>query len=181
MKKPNIKVLSSEEKYSSRSMTLIEEKIELPSGIISTHITLKHIGAVVVLPVFENGDFLLIKQYRHSVGDVILELPAGTLSIGESPEICSLRELSEETGYCAKSLTNLGTLYPTPGFCSEIQYLFLAKDLFEMKNLGDEDEIIEPIRFSSNQLKEAIASGLIMDGKSMATILRALAMNLISL
>jgi ADP-ribose pyrophosphatase len=120
-----------------------------------------------------NGSIVFVEQYRHSIRQVLLELPAGTLERGEDPAICASRELAEEIGMAPGTLTPLGTLYPAPGFSDEIQHLFFARDLRPEKATPDADEIITTVELSLSQVDDAIKTGRLSDAKSLALFLRA--------
>jgi ADP-ribose pyrophosphatase len=156
-----------------RKLTAVLETVQGLDGRQFQHETVRHPGAVVILPVNERGDFVLVEQYRHSIGGVILEAPAGTLELGEDPATCAKRELSEEIGMGASTWRSLGVLFPAPGFCDERQHLFLAQDLFPQKGIPDEDEEIAVITISPIELEQAIIDGRVNDAKTCAIYLRA--------
>ncbi|MDE1229550.1 beta-eliminating lyase-related protein [Vibrio aestuarianus] len=127
-----------------KNISLVEESVCLPTGKTVQHTTIVHPGVAVILPITEQGEVILINQYRPSLNKWLLELPAGTIEQGEQPHECAHRELEEETGYSANQLINLGQATPLAGFCDEIQYLFVAKQLTNTARLGcDDDEVIE--------------------------------------
>jgi len=167
------KSIDKREICSVKSFKVTEEKILLPSGKESTHLTLEHPGAVVILPKLDNNTVIMIRQYRHSIRRVIFELPAGTLNLKEDPLFCAKRELQEEVNYKAQSWRSLGTLYPAPGFCDEVQHLFLAEGLSEAKGTLDEDELIEICPLSLNQISKLARDNEIVDGKTLACLYRA--------
>lgn len=170
---PNFKVKSSRELLRVKPFSIEEEVYEHPSGKLSTHVTLLHPGAVVVLPELREGVYLFLRQYRHSLKKFHLELTAGTLGIGEDPLECATRELQEEAGYKARKLTNLGRIYPAPGFCNEVQHLFFASELSPSTLPQDDDEVIEVVEMSSKEILEAIDSGDLCDAKSLSCLLLA--------
>ena len=149
------------------------ETVQDSAGNQYEYETVRHPGAVVILPLNERGEIILVKQYRHSIGETILEVPAGTLEVGEDPAACAVRELSEEIGMGARSWRSLGILWPAPGFCDERQHLFLARDLFPQKGIPDEDEDIVVTTVSTQELEEAMIDGRINDAKTCAIYLRA--------
>lgn len=138
-----------------------------------------HPGAVVILPVTENNEILLLKQYRAAIGETIIELPAGTLHPGEDPLICARREIIEETGFEAGEWMAIGELYPAPGFCNELQYCFIARGLSKEFAPADIDEVIEVFPCSFEELKRLIAQNVIQDAKTLAVLFRAIAMGFI--
>ena len=167
------KILSTKEVFRLKNYSIKEDEFEIAPGKNSKHLTLVHPGAVVILPQLSANTFLFIKQYRHSLQKTILELPAGTLGVGEDPLLCAQRELIEETNYQASEWISLGTLYPAPGFCDEVQHLFLARGLTPHQGVKDEDEVIEVVNLSGNDLLGALKNNELQDGKSLACILRA--------
>jgi ADP-ribose pyrophosphatase len=169
----NPKRISSKEVFQGRNFTIESVELELPSKRIVSRDIVMHSGAVVIIPVLNDGRLVTVFQYRHSIADSILEFPAGTLEKGEDPLDCAKRELAEETGYAAKDWAKLGTLFPAPGFCNELQHLFFAKGLTKATGELDEDEIIEVRYFSSLEIEKAIMDDSLRDAKSIACYLRA--------
>ena len=160
--------------HSWKRISLIEESILLPNGKKIAHTTISHPGAAVILPIDENGHIIVINQYRPSLKKWLLELPAGTLESDEPIELCAHRELEEETGYSAKSMVSLGQVTPLAGFCDEIQYLFVAKKLTQTKRYQcDEDEVIDVLSLSVEQLEQKIIDGEITDAKTIACLSKA--------
>lgn len=151
---------------------LSEYLFEMEKGQTLERTVLEHPGAVIIVPRTENGDLILLRQYRFALQQEILEFPAGTLEIGEEPLACAKRELIEETGFQANSWDSLGTLFPSPGFCDEVQYCYVASDLEPAFLEKDEDEIIEPVHFSPQEVLEQIDNGSIADCKTVALMMR---------
>ncbi len=131
----------------------------------------EHPGAVGIVALKENGDIVMVKQYRKAVEQVLLELPAGKLEQGENPLDCAARELTEETGYTAGDLRYLVSFYTSPGFSNEIMHMFLATNLKEGKNDPDDDEMVETVEISRDRAMDMILKGEIKDGKTIAGIL----------
>lgn len=131
-----------------------------------------HPGAVVILPILPNGDILLIRNRRYAIGQTLLELPAGTLERGEDPMNCAGRELLEETGHLAGRLASLGHFYSSPGILSEKMYAFAAYDLERREQSLEADEEIEVVPTPRAEAIEMIRTGEIMDGKTIATLLK---------
>jgi ADP-ribose pyrophosphatase len=157
-----------------KSISLIEEQVTLPNQQTITHTTIKHPGAAVILPVTENGELLLLNQYRPSLKKWLLELPAGTMELGEDPTQCAHRELIEETGHAAKIMISLGQVTPLAGFCDEIQHLFIAKELAPSDQYQcDDDEVIELVTMSLKKLQQHIIDGTITDAKTIACLSKA--------
>ncbi|OLQ71296.1 ADP-ribose pyrophosphatase [Photobacterium proteolyticum] len=145
----------------------------LPDGRQIDFTTVKHPGAVVILPVTNNGELVMVRQYRPAIQKWILEFPAGTLESQEDILSCAKRELAEEVQLKAELWQDLGELLPVPGFCDEVQYLFFAKGLTECTGELDDDEIIEVITLSVNDFEMKVASGEIQDAKTLSTFFKA--------
>jgi ADP-ribose pyrophosphatase len=159
--------------YVGRKFSVERSTLDHPNGRSSVCEVVRHPGAVVVLPRSDTGEILVIRQYRHPLGLSILELPAGTLEVGETPHACASREIVEEVGFRAGTMLDLGVLYPAPGFCDEKQFLFLATDLVPASAPADDDEVIQVVPMSVPAIREAIKSGELSDAKSIAAFYRA--------
>jgi ADP-ribose pyrophosphatase len=127
--------------------------------------------SVVVLPVFDNGDIVLIRNDRFAVGRTLWEVCAGTLEPGEAPAVCAARELIEETGYEAAALTPLTSFYPTPGFCTEFMHGYLARGLNHVGQNLDDTEQITPEVLPMTTALAMIRRGEIIDAKTIAMLL----------
>lgn len=167
-----MKIISREVLYQGR-LRGIRELVENKRGVRYTHETIEHPGAVVVLPLAAQGEVVMVSQYRRSIDSVVLELPAGTLEEGEPPLECAQREIQEEIGFAAREVVSLGTIFPAPGFCNELQHLFVARDLFPQSAQPDEDEEISVVTLSVAQFEQRVASGEINDAKTIALFFKA--------
>jgi len=168
-----LETIRSQTVFTGPKFDVVEMRLRLPTGAVHRHVTVRHPGAVVILPRLDAGTLCVIRQYRHSVRDVLLEFPAGTLEPGEEPLTCAQRELAEEVGRAAARWESLGELYPAPGFCDEKQYCFFATELTPCIAARDEDELIEVVPMQVAEVEEAIRTGRMMDGKSIAVYTRA--------
>jgi ADP-ribose pyrophosphatase len=121
----------------------------------------------------EDGNVVMVRQYRYPVGRVVVEAPAGVVDGSESPEECAQRELQEEIGYAATDITLLGGFWPSPGFCDEFIHAFLARGLEPSRLAADEDENIEVVRYPLPRVVEMIRTGEIQDAKTIAAVLMA--------
>ncbi|WGV97947.1 NUDIX hydrolase [Vibrio sp. YMD68] len=158
-----------------KQISLIEENIRLPNGHTIAHTTIAHPGAAVILPITADGNVILINQFRPSLGKWLLELPAGTIEQGEQPQQCALRELEEETGYSANEWFPLGQVTPLAGFCDEIQHLYVAKSLSKSQRYEcDDDEVIEVVTMTVEQLQQLIINDTITDAKTIACLSKAI-------
>ncbi|HID16778.1 TPA: NUDIX hydrolase [Candidatus Bathyarchaeota archaeon] len=165
------KLLSSKILYRGKILRLKLDRVELPNGRITVRETVKHPNSVAVIPVNKEGKLILIAQYRHSAGEVLLEVPAGTMREGEPAEECARRELREETGYEAGSLKELLGCYLAPGYSTEFIRIFLATNL---RYKGQKLESNEQIKLSPITLEEAIEKvkkGEIKDAKTISSLL----------
>lgn len=130
-----------------------------------------HPGAVTILPFLNEKEIIMIRNERFAIGDILWELPAGTLEPQEPPQMTASRELIEETGYQAKKIDHLATFYTTPGFCNEIMYSYVAEELsFVGQNLDETEKILVEIVKWTEALK-MIRNGVICDGKTITTLL----------
>ena len=130
-----------------------------------------HPGAVTVLPLLDERTIILLRNNRHAVGTILVELPAGTLEKGESPMNCAGRELLEETGYLAGRMRPIGTFFTSPGILSEKMYAFAAYDLTKKVQALEEGEDIELMTATLDEAIAMIGHGQIHDGKTIATLL----------
>lgn len=161
-----------EQLHQGRVFTLIRENVTLDNGVTVDIDTIRHPGASAIVPLTAGGAVVLIRQYRHSVGGYIWEIPAGTLNPDEDPEACAARELIEETGYAAGAWRRLGEITPVPGYSDERIHLFLATDLTPAAQNLDADEVLGVHEFPLERAAAMIASGEIQDAKTICGILR---------
>lgn len=165
------KVLSSRVLYSGPVFAVRQDRVVEPGGIRTTRDLVTHFGSVVVLPVLSDGRILLIRQYRHSIGQFLWELVAGRIERGENPRAAAKRELLEETGYTARRYRKLLKLFPTPGFVSEFMVIYAAEGLVAGTAQPEDDERITARAFSLREIERWMRSGRLRDAKSLAAIL----------
>jgi ADP-ribose pyrophosphatase len=161
------KILKSEPIYQGKTFDVRREHLLLPDGNTTWFEIVDHPGAVTLIPVDSQGRVLFVRQYRHAIGKELLELPAGTLNIGESPRTCALREVREETGMSAAKLERVGEFFLAPGYSTEYMYIYLAYELQIDPLPGDEDEFITVQPIPLDQLPELVSQGEIQDAKSL--------------
>jgi ADP-ribose pyrophosphatase len=158
--------------YKGRKLNLELHYLQDEQGRRTQREIVVHRGAVVVLPFLDDGDtILLIRNRRYALGQVLTELPAGTLEAGESPMNCAGRELVEETGYLAARLQSLASFFPSPGILTEKMYAFVAYNLEKAHSALDDGEEIEVVPTAFDDALEMIRTGLIADGKTIACLL----------
>ena len=158
--------------YQGRVIKLFREVLSVRGQEIIRE-TIKHPGAVVVVPVLDDGRIVFVRQYRRAIEKEILELPAGTLEPGERKDLCARRELQEETGWKAKTMTQLGQFYAAPGFISEQMTLFMARGLSPAKACPEPDELLRPVILSLKSALKRVHSGAICDAKTIIGLLFA--------
>ncbi|MDP7039284.1 MAG: NUDIX hydrolase [Myxococcota bacterium] len=145
----------------------------LPNNQACQFEIVRHPGAAVIVPVDNQNRVTLVRQYRYVCDTWMLEVPAGKLDPGEEPEACAKRELLEETGLVAGKLEPLGIIYPTPGFCDEKLWLYLARELTQASQNLDADEILEVKTYTLENAVELALNGDIQDAKTVCALLRA--------
>jgi len=165
--------VSSEEVFKGELLHVFADKARLPNGNISTREWIKHPGASAVLPVFENGEVMLVKQFRYPLRQIFFEVPAGKLDEGETPESTARRELKEEAGISTDSMHYLGPFYPSIGYTDEVIHLYTAWNLTSFDQKVDEDEFLLKHRISFREAVEMVHRGEISDGKTIVTVLQA--------
>jgi len=159
--------------HRGRTFTLFKENLTLENGVTIDLEIIRHPGAAAIVPLSDDRTVILIKQYRHAMGDFIWEIPAGTLQENEAPLECAKRELIEETGFSAATWEKLGEITPVPGYADERIHLFLAWGLVPAEQNLDKDEIIRVHEIGFEDAVEMIYSGTIQDGKTMAGLFLA--------
>lgn len=168
------KQLHSELIYDGRVLHLYKDDILLPDGKVGFREYCKHIGAVCIVPVTDDGCVICVKQYRYAHRKLVLEIPAGKLDApDEDPASAALRELREETGATCTDLTYLGPLYTTPALIDEVIHMYMAEGLSFGQTDPDEDEFIEVEKIPLEELVDRICAGQVPDAKTQAAVLRA--------
>jgi ADP-ribose pyrophosphatase len=161
--------------YKGRKFDFEVNRLRLPNKSEGDWECIRHPGGALAVPVTSDGNFILVRQYRFAVSGRVIEFPAGTVEINEDPLETVKREIEEETGYHAKQWQKLGEFFLAPGYSDEIIYAFLATDLEKLEKppAQDEDEDIEVLIWSAEQLEKAILDGEPIDAKSISSFLLA--------
>ncbi len=166
------KTLSSQTVFKGRIITVKKDVALLPDGSEAGREYIEHPGGVCVVPLTDKNEILMVKQFRYPYREVVLEIPAGKKDPGEDPFTTGKRELKEETGATAKEYVELGELYPSPGYCGEIIWMYGAKGLSFGDVDPDEDEFLEVEKVPLKTAVEMIIKGEIKDAKTQSAILK---------
>lgn len=164
--------LDSQTVYEGRVFDVTIDRLSLHGNEFSREIVW-HSGSAVVLPVFENGDVGLVRQYRAPAGKHLLELPAGTLEMNENPEDAALRELEEEIGVTCEQIEKLTEFWVSPGFLTEKMHLFVARGLKDSRQNLDEDEFLDVVRLPFRESIRMVRENRVEDAKTMVGLLLA--------
>jgi ADP-ribose pyrophosphatase len=167
------KLLGEETIYRGRVFNLVRAHFRLPNGKEPTFDLVKHHGAVVIVPVDQQGKIWFVRQFRIGAEQELLELPAGVLEKGEKPEQSAAREIQEEIGMAPGQLQKLGEFYMVPGYSTEKLHAYLATGLYASSLPGDDDELLERVSLPIQEAYEMARSGKIQDGKTLALLLLA--------
>ncbi len=157
--------------HKGRIVDFYEDTIKLPNGKTAQWDFLMHKGASAIVPVDENGQIIMVRQYRNAPERYTLEIPAGGLNPEEDRMLAAVRELEEETGYRAGTVKHLLDLYTTVAFCNELISIYYTEEIYPSKQHLDEDEFVEVERHSVEELVQMILNGTIQDSKTIAAIL----------
>ena len=163
--------LSSRLVYQGRVVRLRVDTVRMPGGRETTREIVERDDCVAVVALDADGKLLLVRQFRKAVGKELLEIPAGGIDPGESPEEAVKREMREETGYLPRKVEPLGGFYSAPGYATEYLYLYLATDLIPSQLFAEDTEGISLVRVAPEEVPELISSGGICDAKSIAGLL----------
>lgn len=170
----NFKVVKSDVLYKGRVFDLQVDQIQYDSGNNGIREVAIHNGGAVIVPVKDDGRIVLVSQFRYPLNKFLTELPAGKLEIDEDPFVCAVRELEEETGYRSDNVVKLGSIYTTPGFCTEVLHIYMAKNLVPGETRREEGEYgMQTVELSFAEINDKIRSGEINDAKTLSGILMA--------
>ena len=167
------KTLSKEYLYKGRVIRLRRDTALLPNGSEALREVVEHNGGVCVAALTDKDEVLMVRQFRYPYGEILPEIPAGKRdSADEDPFECGLRELKEETGAVAREFYFLGKLYPSPGYCGEIIWMYAAKGLSFGEQNTDDDEFLEVERIPLDRAVDMVLSGEITDAKTQTALLK---------
>ena len=164
----------SEDIFDGTLLHVRRDTVRLPNGKEGVREWIRHPGAAAVLPLLPDGNVILVRQYRHPIGKVTLEVPAGKLDAeGEDPLHCARRELSEETGYTAEQYDKLTTIATTVGFSNEYMHRYLARQLSSGRQHTDEDEFVNVVQMPLKEALHLVNTGEIIDAKTIISLMMA--------
>ena len=168
------KKLNSKNVFKGHLLDVYSDDIELPNGNTSVREYIMHVGAACVVPVDNDGNIIIEKQFRYPFHKVLTEIPAGKLDSKKEPHLdAALRELKEETGYTAEKMVYLGEFYPTCAYSDEVIHMYLATGLEKGEQHLDEDEFVGVEKMPLEEAVQEIMKGNIPDGKTQTAILKA--------
>ena len=165
-------MLESKEIFNGRVIRVTLDKVQLEDGTTSTREVVHHHGGACVLPVDDDGNVTMVRQFRYALGEELWELPAGKLEAGEDPFEAAKRELSEECGLTADTYTELGVVYPTVGYDSERIYLWAAEGLHAVGQHLDAGEFLDVVKMPFAQALGLVMDGTIKDSKTQIALLK---------
>jgi len=159
--------------YKGKIVNVRSDIAELQNGSRAEREVVEHPGGVGIVAVTNDNKVLMVRQYRYPMEEELLEIPAGKLDEGEHPFGCAVRELSEETGCTAGKYVDLGAIYPSPGFCKETLYLYLALELKQGEMHPDENELLSVEQVNMDELISDIMADRIKDAKTIIGVMKA--------
>jgi ADP-ribose pyrophosphatase len=162
--------IASEHIFDGKLLRVRRDTVRLPDGGVATREYVVHHGAVLIVPVQDDGRLVLERQFRYPIGEVMLEFPAGKIDPHETPLATAQRELREEAGYAASTWTALGTIHPEIGYSTERIDIYLARGLTHVGAQLDDGEFLEVVCMSEDELMAAFDRGEVTDGKTVAAL-----------
>lgn len=161
--------------YEGRVIDVYRDEVELPNGEPAIREYVAHRGGAAILPIDEDGNVYLVRQFRYPYRTELLEIPAGKLEAGEDASEAARRELEEETGWICDNLRPYGVLYPSPGYTNEHLYIYLAEDLKKGHVHLDADEFVNVEVLPFDEVVRMVTDNTITDAKTCYAVLRYLA------
>jgi len=163
------KKVKSENLYQGKIIKVRRDLVTLPNQKEVYREVVEHPGAVVILAI-NNDEVMFVEQYRYPLQKILLELPAGKIDANESPINTAIRELQEETGAIAKEIIPLGKVYPSPGYCNEVIYLYYTNDFTIANSKLDDDEFLNVRKIKYHDALKMIEDGIIVDAKTIIAL-----------
>ena len=168
------KTASSEDVFNGIILHVKRDTVTLSNESTAVREVIRHIGAVCVIPITENNEVIMERQYRYPLDKVILEIPAGKLDAPDENRLSAIqRELREETGYTADEWTVLGDFHPAPAYSDEYITMYMARKLRRGNRHLDEDEFLDVCTVPLKDLVEDVMAGKISDAKTQVCVLKA--------
>jgi ADP-ribose pyrophosphatase len=167
----NEKTIDVKEIFTGNIIKVELQTVELCNKNIAKREIIRHRGGVAVVPVTQNKEIIMVRQFRKPFDEELLEVPAGKIEKDEKPEVCALRELQEETGFAADKISFINVMYPSPGYTDEKIYIYKAEGLTEGNLSLDEDEFLSVEKYTLKQAVDMIKTGMIKDAKTIIAIM----------
>jgi ADP-ribose pyrophosphatase len=164
-------LLESQKIYTGAVFEITRDRLLEENGHEVIRDVVQHPGGAGGVPVFADGRIALVRQYRHPARQALLEIPAGKIDAGETPETCAAREIEEELGVRVGRIEKLAEFYSTPGFCAEKLHVYLATELSPSAQKLDHDEVVEIVSLSLDEACQLVARGEIVDAKTIIALL----------
>ena len=162
--------VSSDLVYTGKTISLRVDTVEVPNKGYQKREIVEHNGVVVIIGITEDNKIILIKQYRKSIEDTVLELPGGKLELNENPRECAIREFRQKTGYDAENFKLIHKVYPTVGISNQMRFIYLAKKLEKCED-KKEDYQIEIQEIDFDKVYKMVLNNEIVDGKTSLGVL----------
>ena len=167
----NEKTIEVKNIYDGKIIKFELQTVELCNKKLVEREIIRHKGGVAVIPITENNEIIMVRQFRKAFDEELLEIPAGKIEYDEKPETCAKRELKEETGYSAEKISFINVMYPSPGYTDEKIYIYKAEKLTEGDLSLDEDEFLQVEKYTLEQAVEMVKTGVLKDAKTIIAIL----------
>jgi ADP-ribose pyrophosphatase len=162
--------IHSSRPFRGRIVSIRVDDVRLEDGVVTRQEVVEHAPSVTMIPVRPDGRIVLIRQYRHPTGEVLLETPAGSIDPGETPEQAAARELAEEIGFHPRQVVRVGGFYLAPGWATEFMHVFVAQELVPATAEPDTDERIQVVPLSLAEIADLVRTGQIRDCKTLAAL-----------